>query len=183
MWIIYRLWGFLLLKPALGVLQIPAQSVATQRSLLSAPNPSLHRSRTLYDRKKKNRKAGRRRLDVYHRSVSAPTKRCTLRGTDSHVLRAETQVRGARQSYYIFKMTRKKRPTIEKAEMGVQTLTNLTRETECFTINLIYFTSIRVRARRQHLEWGGPFEKAIGHVFFFCFSVKVKTAQSDFFQV
>lgn len=36
MWIIYKLWGFLLLKPALGVLQIPAQSIATQSSLLSA---------------------------------------------------------------------------------------------------------------------------------------------------
>ena len=36
MWIIYRLWGFLLLKPALGVLQIPAQSIATQSSLYSA---------------------------------------------------------------------------------------------------------------------------------------------------
>lgn len=36
MWIIYRLWGFLLLKPALGVLQIPAQSIATQSSLFCA---------------------------------------------------------------------------------------------------------------------------------------------------
>lgn len=42
MWIIYRLWGFLLLKPALGVLQIPAQSIATQWSLLSLLNPTLH---------------------------------------------------------------------------------------------------------------------------------------------
>ena len=39
MWIIYRLWGFLLLKPALGVLQIPAQSIATQSRLLSAESP------------------------------------------------------------------------------------------------------------------------------------------------
>lgn len=36
MWIIYRLWGFLLLKPALGVLQIPAQSPATQSRSLAA---------------------------------------------------------------------------------------------------------------------------------------------------
>lgn len=36
MWIIYRLWGFLLLKPALGVSQIPAQSTATQSRPLSA---------------------------------------------------------------------------------------------------------------------------------------------------
>lgn len=51
MWIIYRLWGFLLLKPALGVLQIPAQSIATQSSLLSAE--SLTAPLSHYDKKKK----------------------------------------------------------------------------------------------------------------------------------
>lgn len=50
MWIIYRLWGFLLLKPALGVLQIPAQSIATQSSLLSAE--SLTAPLSHYDKKK-----------------------------------------------------------------------------------------------------------------------------------
>lgn len=52
MWIIYRLWGFLLLKPALGVLQIPAQSIATQSSLLSAE--SLTASLSHYDKKKQS---------------------------------------------------------------------------------------------------------------------------------
>lgn len=54
MWIIYRLWGFLLLKPALGVLQIPAQSIATQSSLLSvesltAPFPTMTKNRHISD--------------------------------------------------------------------------------------------------------------------------------------
>lgn len=48
MWIIYRLWGFLLLKPALGVLQIPAQSTATQSSLLSAESLTHCTSFTLW---------------------------------------------------------------------------------------------------------------------------------------
>lgn len=52
MWIIYRLWGFLLLKPALGVLQIPAQSIATQSSLLSAE--SLTVLRCHYDKKQQS---------------------------------------------------------------------------------------------------------------------------------
>lgn len=54
MWIIYRLWVFLLLKPALGVLQIPAQSVATQSSLfsyefISAPFPTVTTTRHVSD--------------------------------------------------------------------------------------------------------------------------------------